>query len=138
MHGHASDLCGQECFRTACGLGRQCVRLARLHSRHRRGEGSGLYLKSQLYADCETSARLAVEYPLGPPVYDLATQTDIIGYLTGIGFVPNELVPKYDALRQCSQVLSAELQAMTHGGLTPECKQTLAVQGVIPQLLDGR
>ena len=66
----------------------------------------------------------------GLPVYDEATKTTIIGYLTDVGFVPNELVSRYDDLKKCNDAANRSTKP------DAECRSLFLKQGVSPEVLD--
>jgi len=74
--------------------------------------------------------------PLGNPVYDVETNTKLIGYIgtpAGIGFVPLALVPQYEELVSCTMTLRDSTAI-----LTAQCRQLLLAQGVPESQFDGR
>jgi hypothetical protein len=102
------------------------------------GTKVGCTRKTDMYADLETRDRLTAQFPLGLPVYDLDTQSKLVGFLTAIGFVPNALLAEFDALKACSLALTEELRSSTYGQLAADCQRLLSMQGVPAKVLAGR
>jgi hypothetical protein len=83
----------------------------------------------------ERDALYAAQPLRGLPVYDNATLTTVIGYLTETGFVPSDLVNRFDDIKACNQ----EWSDMTHDRsikLTAPCRSLLLATGVSPEVLD--
>jgi hypothetical protein len=69
----------------------------------------------------------------GLPVYDSDTQSQIIGYMSEIGFVPNTLLGRFSDLQACSAEAAKDLAAKT--SVSQDCTDLLTQQGIDPRYL---
>jgi hypothetical protein len=98
---------------------------------------AGCILERDMQLNPDQRAALEANQPLaGVPVYDEGTKTTVIGYMTDVGFVPNDLVSRYDDLKTCNEKVSAALSAGTSTIPDASCRDLLTQQGVSPDMLD--
>ena len=72
----------------------------------------------------------------GLPVYDNATVSTVIGYLTDTGFVPSDLVNRYDDIKACNLKFSEALREGRSTQPSASCRSLLLATGVSPEAFD--
>jgi len=98
------------------------------------GKTVGCILKSTMMLNPD--ARDALQgSAIGASVYDLATQSTVVGYLSDIGFVPNSLVSRYSELKQCTAEANRAMQTGTL--VSSSCHDLLILQGIDERFLNG-
>jgi hypothetical protein len=84
----------------------------------------------------EMEALYAAQPLRGVPVYDKATATTVIGYMTDTGFIPSDLVDRYDDIKACNQEWSDLIHEDRSIKLSAPCRSLLLATGVSPNVLD--